>query len=342
MDIIRFIIRRTFHSAFVLFGLSIVIFAISRVVPGDPARMALGYQAPEAVVERLRIRMHYHDPIFVQYFYWIRDASSGDFGESILTRRPVLDDVKQTYPATLELAIYGGLFMIFGAVTLGTISAHNKDSWIDNVVRVFAYLGVVTPPFVFGVIFVLVFGFWLGWLPTIGRSDPVLVLPPKVTGLLTIDSLLVGNMVLFVDAVKHLAGPSIAMAMGGMAQGARLTRSTMSDNMSKDYIAAARALGIHERTILWRFLLKPSLIPTVSILGLDIAAIIGNAFLLEVIYNWPGISRYAIRAMQAKDLNAISGTVLMLGLTFIVFNITVDVIVGILDPRTRLTAQRGE
>lgn len=342
MDIIRFIVRRTLHSVFVLFGLSIVIFLISRVVPGDPARMALGYQAPESVVEQLRVRMHYHDPVYVQYFYWIRDALSGNFGESLLTRRPVLDDIKQNYPATFELAIYGGLFMIFGAITLGTISAHNKDKWIDNVVRIFAYLGVVTPPFVFGVIFVLVFGFWLGWLPTIGRLDPALVPPTRVTGLLTVDTLLAGNLVLFVDAVKHLAGPSIAMAMGGMSQGARLTRSTMSDNLTKDYIAAERALGIRERTILWRFLLKPSLIPTVSILGLDIAAIIGNAFLLEVIYNWPGISRYGVRAMQAKDLNSISGVVIMLGLTFTVLNIIVDVIVGILDPRIRLTAQRGE
>jgi peptide/nickel transport system permease protein len=304
--------------------------------------MALGYQAPESVVEDLRIRMHYHDPLYIQYYYWIRDALSGNFGESLLTRRPVLDDIKQNYPATLELALYGGMFMILGAIILGTISAHNKDKWIDNVVRVFAYLGVVTPPFVFGVIFVLVFGFWLGWLPTIGRLDPSLDPPTRVTGLLTIDTLLAGNLVLFVNAVLHLAGPSIAMALGGMSQGARLTRATMSDNLNKDYIAAERALGIRERTVLWRFLLKPSLIPTVSILGLDIAAIIGNAFLLEVIYNWPGISRYGVRAMQAKDLNAIVGVVLMLGLTFTLVNVVVDVIVGLLDPRIRLTAQRGE
>ncbi|MCL4559529.1 MAG: ABC transporter permease [Chloroflexi bacterium] len=342
MRFLYFFVRRFLHSIFVLLGLSVVIYVISRIVPGDPARMAVGYQAPQWVVNNMREYMHLNDTIPVQFFYWLRSALSGDLGISLLTRRPVIDDIRQVFPATLELALYAGLIMAIGGIMLGTLSAHHKDKWVDNVVRVFAYMGIVTPAFVFGIVFTLVFGFWLNWLPTIGRISPDLTSPPVVTGLMTVDSLLAGKPLIFIDAVKHLLMPSIALAMAGLSQGARITRATMSDNLGKDYIAAERALGIPERQVLWKFLLKPSLIPTVSILGLDIAAAIGNAFLLELIFSWPGVSRYGVRAMLAKDLNAISAVVLILGLAFVVVNICVDLVVGILDPRIRLSAQRNE
>jgi peptide/nickel transport system permease protein len=342
MRFLSFAIRRILHSIFVLLGLSIVIFVIARVVPGDPARMAVGYRAPQWVVDEMREYMHLNEPIPIQYTYWLSNAVSGDLGISLLTRRPVVNDIRNVFPATFELAIFAGLFMSIGGITLGTLSAHYKDSWIDNTIRILAYMGVVTPAFVFGVIFVLVFGFWLKWLPAIGRLSQDIIPPPTITGLMTIDTLLAGNLNAFWDAIKHLILPSISLAMAGLAQSARLTRSTMSDNLFKDYIAAERALGIPERSILWRFLLKPSLIPTVSILGLDFAAVMGNAFLLELIFNWPGLSKYGVTAMLAKDLNAISAVVLILGLVFVTANIIVDLIVGALDPRIRLAVQRAE
>jgi peptide/nickel transport system permease protein len=339
---LNFVVRRTLQSIFVLLGLSIVIFTISRIVPGDPARMAVGYRAPEWVVQNMREYMHLNEPIPVQYIYWVRGALRGDFGQSLVTRRDVGQDIKEFFPATLELALLAGLVMSAGGIALGTLSAHHKDKWVDNGVRIFAYLGVVTPAFVFGVIFLLVFSFWLRWLPATGRLSQHLIPPARVTGLMTVDSLLAGDLVAFGDAVKHLLMPGIALAMAGLAQSARLTRATMSGNLQKDYIAAERALGMPERLILWRFLLKPSLIPTVSILGLDFAATIGNAFLIEMIFQWPGISRYGVNAMLHKDLNAISAVVLVLGLVFVLVNIVVDLTVGFLDPRIRLTAQRSE
>lgn len=342
MKMLSFVFRRTLHSLFVLLGLSIVIFIISRVVPGDPARMAVGYRAPEWVVENMREYMRLNEPLPVQYGYWLRDALRGDFGKSLVTRRLVGEDIKQFFPATFELALFAGIIMAVGGITLGTLSAHHKDRWVDNLVRIFAYMGVVTPAFVFGIIFMLVFGFWLSWLPTLGRLSQDIIPPPVVTGLMTVDTLLAGDFEAFVDALKHLLMPGVALAMAGLAQSARLTRATMSDNLVKDYIAAERALGIPERVILWRFLLKPSLIPTVSILGLDFAATIGNAFLLEVIFHWPGISRYGVSAMLHKDLNAIAAVVLALGLVFVTVNIIVDLTVGALDPRIRLAAQRSE
>ncbi len=342
MTFLSFLIRRAIHSVFVILGLSILIFVISRIMPGDPARMAVGARAPEWVVDNLRQQMHLTEPLYVQYFYWLRDALRGDFGISLVTRRPVAADIKEFFPATLELALFAGIINGAGGIMLGAISAWQKDRLVDNVVRVISYLGVVTPSFIFAILFLLVFGMSLEWMPTMGRLSPEIVKPTTVTGLLTIDSLLGRNLAAFFDAVWHLILPGVALALGGMSQEARITRSTMSDNLTKDYIAAERSLGIPESVIMRSFLLKPSLIPTVSILGLDFAATLGNAFLVELIFNWPGISRYGINAMLRKDLNAISAVILILGVVFILTNIAVDVVVARLDPRIQLGAGRSE
>jgi peptide/nickel transport system permease protein len=331
MKFITFIVRRVLHSIFVLLGLSIVIFIISRIMPGNPARMAVGPRAPQYVIDELSRQMHLDEPLYVQYYYWLRDALHGDLGTSLVTRRPVVDDMKEFFPATLELTLFAGVIMAGGGISLGILSARHKDKWIDNVLRVVSYLGVVTPSFIFAIFFLLLFGMTLEWMPTIGRLSPGVSPPPTITGLTT-----------FLDALWHLILPGVALAMGGLAQESRITRSTMSDNLTKDYVASARSLGIPEGVIMRRFLLKPSLIPTVSILGLDFAGTMGNAFMVEVIFNWPGSSRYGINTMLRKDLNAIAGVVLTMGVVFIVVNILVDIVVGMLDPRIRLAPQRGE
>lgn len=342
MSFLTFLGRRAIHSVFVLLGLSVLIFIIARIMPGDPARMAVGPRAPQWVVDNLRQQMHLDEPLHIQYFYWLRDAMRGDFGISLVTRRPVADDIKEFFPATLELALFAGFINGAGGIFLGAISAWHKDKWVDNVVRVISYLGVVTPSFIFAVLFLLVFGMTLEWMPTMGRLSHEIARPPTVSGLFTIDSLLAGDFRAFLDALWHLILPGVALALGGMSQEARITRSTMADNLTKDYIASERSLGIPESVIMRSFLLKPSLIPTVSILGLDFAATIGNAFLVELIFNWPGISRYGINAMLRKDLNAISAVILVLGVVFILTNITVDIVVARLDPRIQLGAGRSE
>ena len=341
MQTVLFIVRRAAHSIVVLLGLSIVIFVISRILPGDPARIAAGARAPDWVVNNLREQMHLNDPLPVQYVYWLRDAVQGNFGLSLVTRRNVAQDIAEFFPATFELALYAGVIMAVLGISLGAIAARHKDSWIDNVMRVISYLGVVTPSFVWAIIFLLIFGFTLGWLPTLGRLTEGVPAPPRITGLYTVDALLTGRMDVFWDALKHIISPALALAMGSMAQQARITRAAMADNLAKDYIAAMRALGVPERVVMNKFLLRPSLIPTVSILGLDFAATMSNAFLVELIFNWPGISRYGINAMLRKDLNAIAAVILVLGVVFIVANILVDLAVAALDPRIRLSAARG-
>jgi peptide/nickel transport system permease protein len=342
MSMTKFLVRRIIYSIFVLLGLSIVIFIIARIMPGDPARVALGARAPQWVVDRLREHMHLNDSLVVQYGYWLRDAIHGDFGLSLVTQRPVTTDIMEFFPASLELVLFAGLLSAVGGIGLGIVSARYKDTWIDNVVRLFSYTGIVTPSFVFAIFFVLIFGWILNWLPIIGRVSEQVAMPPTITGLVTVDALLAGQFQTFFDAWKHLLLPALALAMGSIAQEARITRSTMADNLSKDYIASARALGVSERDIMNRFLLKPSLIPTVSILGLDIAATFSIAFLVELIFNWPGLARYGMQAMLHKDLNAISAVILVLGAVFIIVNIVVDIIVVQLDPRIRLGGERSE
>jgi peptide/nickel transport system permease protein len=321
--------------------LSVLIFVIARVLPGDPARTALGARAPQWVVDRLREDMHLNDSLHVQYYYWLRDALRGDLGISLVTRRDVAQDIVEFLPASLELVLIAGLITGVAGIGLGMLSARHKDTWVDNMVRVLSYAGVVTPAFVFAILFLLLFGLALEWLPPIGRLSNGVPIPPRLTGLMTVDALLAGQLDTFVDAVKHLLMPAMALAMGSMAQEARITRSTMADNLSKDYIANARALGLSERLVTGRFLLKPSLIPTVSIFGLDFAANLSNAFLVELIFVWPGVSRYGVNAMLRKDLNDISGVILVLGVVFILANIAVDLVVGGLDPRIRLRAARS-
>jgi len=342
MPLLSFVARRLGYSILVLLGLSIVIFVIARIMPGDPARMAVGMMAPQWVVDRLREQMHLNQSLPVQYVFWLRDALHGDFGLSLVTQRPVMNDIVEFFPASLELVLAAGLLAAVGGIGLGVLSARHKDTWIDSVVRVFSYTGVVTPSFVFAILFVLLFGWVLRAFPVIGRLSEQVAAPPVVTGLMTVDSLLAGRLDAFVDALHHLVLPALALAMGSIAQESRITRASMADNLGRDYITAARALGVSERVVMGRFLLKPSLIPTVSILGLDIASLFSIAFLVELIFNWPGLARYGLSAMLHKDLNAISAVILVLGAVFALVNIVVDLIVAGLDPRIRLAATRSQ
>jgi len=342
MSIARFLIKRLVLSVFVLLGLSILIFTISRVLPGDPVRMALGSRAPEWAVENMRREMHLDEPLYKQYVFWLSGAVRGDLGTSLVTRRAVSTDVAEFLPATLELALFAAVIMAVFGVLFGAIAGRFRNTWVDNVIRIFSYIGVVTPSFVFAILFVLLFGYLLRIFPTIGRLSPWILRPPTVTGLMTIDALISGNFAALGDAIHHMILPALSLSLGSLAQQARLARSSISDNLGKDYILSAKGFGIPGRVVMFKYLLKPSLIPTVSIMGLDFAGIVANAFLVELIFNWPGFSRYGINAMLNKDLNAIAAVVMILGLIFIIVNIIVDLVVAWLDPRIRLGAERGK
>jgi peptide/nickel transport system permease protein len=331
-----YLIRRVLLSVLVLLGLSVLIFTIARVIPGDPARIALGPLASRGQIEALREEMYLDRPIHVQYAYYLGGLLRGDFGESLYTHRPVTDDLRDLFPATLELVLYSGLIMVLLGVPLGVLAAYYRNTWVDNAVRLFSLGGVVTPAFVWAILLMLLFAHALAILPVAGQFSASVTTPPQVTGLVTIDSVLDRNPAAYVDFLWHLILPAVSLALAGIAQAARLTRASMVDVASRPYIEAARAFGFAEYRIALKYMLKPSMIPTMTILGLDFAALLGNAFLVEAVFNWPGIARYGVEVILRKDLNAIVAVVMIIGLFFVVINFLIDIAVGYLDPRIRL------
>jgi len=321
----------------VLLGLSVLIFVISRVAPGDPARIALGPRAPESVVQALREKMNLDKPFVVQYFLWLKAALRLDLGDSLQSRRPVIQDIREYLPATLEVVSIAAVWMILFGLLLGVLAAKFTGTWLDGIIRVFSYLGVVAPAFVWSIILMLLFAYVVPIFPSTGRVGLSTPLPKTITGMYTIDYLLAGDFRGFKDAFTHLVLPAIGLTFGGIAQSARITRGTMVENSLKDYILAQRAYGIPERKMLFKYWLKPSLIPTVSVTSLDIASMFGGAFLVEQLYNYPGLARYGMQAVLNKDLNAIAGVAMVLGCVFIVVNIVIDIVVARLDPRVRLS-----
>lgn len=340
--IIKFIVKRLIYFVFVLIGFSILIFIISRAIPGDPARAALGDTVPEWVVENVRKEMHLDKPIYIQYYYWINGAIHGDFGQSLTTKRPVIYDLIQYFPASLELTIFSGALAITLATVFGTISGAYSNTWIDNVIRMIAYFGIVTPSFVFAIFFILIFSYILGVLPTVGRLSADITPPSIITGLITIDSLIEGNFSAFIDAIKHIILPALSLMMSSMASITRIIRASIFDNLQKDYINSARSYGIPEKTIMFKYLLKPSYIPGIALAGATIANLIGNSFLVELIFNWPGLSRYGMSAMLSKDLNSIIAVTLIYATLFSIINLIVDIIVNKLDPRIELGLSKGK
>ena len=335
------ILRKIGTYVFVLLGLSVLIFTISRIAPGDPARIALGARAPEETVQALRVQMNLDRPYYVQYVLWLRDALRLDLGESLQTRLPVSTDIRRLLPATLELVFLAAVWMIFFGLLLGILAAKFTGTWLDGIIRILSYLGVVAPAIVWSIILMLLFAYLIPIFPSTGRLSLGMPPPEMVTGMYTVDFLIAGNFAGFLDALRHLFLPAIGLTFGGIAQGARITRGTMVENGQKDYILAERAYGIPEYKMLTKYWLKPSLIPTVSVTSLDIASMFGGAFLVEQLFNYPGLARYGMQAVLNKDLNAIAGVAMVLGLVFIIVNIIIDFIVSRLDPRVRLQGGSG-
>ena len=336
-----FILKRLGYSAVSLFGLSILIFLIARVLPGDPARLALGPRAPQSAVDALKAALHLNDPIYIQYGYWLEGIFTGDWGIALFTQRNVLLDVQEFLPATIELILAAAILDIIIAVPLGVIAGRWANSVVDNAIRVVSYVGIAIPSFVVAIFLQLIFGYTLYWFPIVGRLSLGVTPPPTITGLYTVDSLLTGNFNAMANAVWHLVLPAFALALGPLAQEARIMRSSVVENLGKDYTLAEVSHGLPETSIM-KYLLKPSMIPTLTIYALDISAQIANAFLVELIFNWPGFSRYGLNAMLSKDLNAIVAVVMVAGVMFVIANILVDIAVGYLDPRIRLQVRTEE
>ena len=331
--LVRLIVRRLIFLVFVLFGLSVITFGLSHVIPGDPARLMAGPRASRAAVEKLREKYGLNDPWLKQYVTYVGNITHGDFGMSFTTRRPVSQDLKRYLPATAELGLCAFVLATAIGIPLGVLSAVKRDKWPDHLARFISISGLALPVFWLAIMAQFVFFGKLGWLPD-GERLPIGVDPPRtITGLYTVDSLLTGNLPLFLLSLKHLALPTVVLAYGSLAVITRMVRGGMLEVLNQDYIRTARAKGISQHAVVLGHALKNALLPTVTSIGLQIGLLLSGAFLVEIVFSWPGIGRYAVDAIQRLDYNATMATTLIIALVFVLLNLVVDIAYLFLDPR---------
>ena len=322
---------RLLQIIFTLVGLSILIFFLARVMPGDPARLALGPEATQEQVEDLRHKLGLDKPLPYQYLEFLKGLFHGKMGISLITKRDVAKDIKERLPATLELIIFAMTFSVLIGVPLGIISALKKDKFLDNFTRVFAFSGVSFPRFWIGIMFQLIFAYALSLLPLTGRISGTP--PTHITGFYTLDSILTLNFSALKDTLLHLALPVLTLSLSPIAQITRLIRANMIEQMRKDYTLTMRVNGLPENLNIYKYMLKNAFTSTLTIIGLLFGWLLGNAFVVETVFAWPGMARYGINSVIRKDFNAVVGVTLVVGITYVIINLIVDILYRYLDPR---------
>jgi peptide/nickel transport system permease protein len=327
------LINRLLWLIFVLFGISLLIFTISHVIPADPARLMVGPHAAPEEVAAIRRQMGLNDPLPVQYLRYVDGLLHGDLGFSFYSRRPVRDDFGDYFPATVELTSAAMVLIILVGIPLGVLCAMYNGRWLDHIARLLCVGGVAMPLFWTGLVFQFLFFRTLGWLPADGRIDPQFSGPRRFTGLYTVDSLVSGNWPLFWNALHHLILPAVALALPSTALIARLTRTTTLEALVTDYVRTARSKGLRRSRVVVVHAVRNALLPTITVLGLQTGYLLSGAFLIEVIFNWPGIGLYTLNAVLATDYNALMSITLAVATIYVLVNLLVDMLYTVLDPR---------
>ena len=333
----RLIARRLAFMVFVLWGVTLVTFVLSRVVPGDPARLLAGPHASPAGVERIRELYGLTDPLITQYAHYMSDLAHANLGYSFATGRGVRGDIAQTLPASLELAAYALLLGFAAGVVVGTASAMRRGTAVDTGGRAFAIFALSLPAFWLALLLQLLLHTRLGWFPLGQRLSASTTPPPRITGFLTVDSLLTFHLRAFVDAVWHLALPVITLAAGVFGLVVRIVRTSVIEALGEDFIRTARAKGLGTWRVIRRHVLRNALLPAVTVLGLEFGYLAGGVFVVEAVFQWPGIGNYAFKAIQASDYSATLGATLVIAAIYVATNLVVDVEYLYLDPRIRYT-----
>ncbi|WP_374441979.1 ABC transporter permease [Stella sp.] len=332
---LTYILRRIGLAGLMLFGLVCLTFVIANIAPSDPAALAAGPDAGRSQIEQLRREYGLDRPLHEQFVRYVSDLARFEFGRSIATGRPVGTDLARYFPATLELCLVAMAVGLLLGVPLGVVSALHKDGPIDHVTRIFAVSGVALPPFWFGLLLQLAFAAWLGWLPTSGRLSVFTEPMEPITGLLLVDSLLAGNGRMFAEAASYIVLPALVLSFPCLAQILRVNRSEMVEALRADYIVSARAHGVRPRRIVVVHALKNAMLPTLAIIGLRWGWMMSSTVLVETVFDWPGTGLYAVSSAIAGDFKPVMGVTLIVGLNFMIANLVVDLLYGVLDPRLR-------
>jgi peptide/nickel transport system permease protein len=331
----HYLVRRLLLIIPTVIGLSILTFAVSHLMPADPAKLAAGPRATPDMVETIRHEYGLDQPLYVQYATYVKDLAQGDWGTSIISQRPVLTDLTDFLPNTVELVLAAMTIAIGLGVPLGVLAATSQNRWPDHLSRFFTISFVSMPSFWFAILLQLVVAFTFSLLPVDGQLPTLQNPPPRVTGMVVLDCLLTGNLPLFWVAFQHLILPAFVQSIGALAIVTRMVRGDMLETLSQDYIRTARAKGLGTLGVILRHALPNALIPTLTLIGLSFGFALGGSVLVETVFDWPGIGLYAVNAALTADFQPIMGVTILIGSIFIVLNLIVDLLYGVLDPRIR-------
>jgi peptide/nickel transport system permease protein len=338
-DLRRFLLQRLGTGVVLLIGITLVAFVVTHLVPGDPAAANLGQRAigDPAAVAAFRHQYGLDRPLPVQYVVYLKNLLHGNLGISEQSHRPVRTDLAEYIPASIELALFAIVLSTVVGVGLGVIAAVYSNRWPDNVIRVISLAGVSMPIFWVALVAFYLLFFKLGWLPGGGRLDPTQNPPTHLTGLFTLDAAVHGQWALFWSALRHLVLPGLVLAIYTVGVLTRFTRASMLEIMGNDYVRAARLKGLPERVVILRHVLRPALVSIITVAGVAFGNLLSGTVLVENIFSWPGVGQYAYHSAINLDLPAIMGVSLFVALVYIVVNLVVDLLYGVIDPRIRLS-----
>lgn len=331
---INYIAKRLLYLIPLLIAISLVVFFMIHLIPGDPAEIMLGEKGTKEDVQRLRAEMGLNKPLHIQYWMYFKNLLHGDLGRSVRNNNKVSAEIHSAFPATIELTVLSMIIASILGIFIGVISAVKQYSWIDNISMVGALIGISMPVFWVGMMLMLIFSWKLGWFPVSGRID-LEVNFNTITQFYLLDSIITGNWIVFKNALSHLILPSLALATIPLAMIARMTRSTTLDVLNKDYVRTARAKGLKEKVVIWKHAFSNALLPVVTIIGLQFGSFIGGAVLTETVFARPGVGRLLIQGIHGRDFPVIQGAVLVIATFFVFINLIVDILYAYLNPKIK-------
>ena len=332
----QYILKRLLLLIPVLIGVTILTFSIAHLVPANPVALALGPRGTPEMAQKLRAKWGLDKPVYVQYLIYVKGLLKGDLGTSLYTNRPVIRDLKEYFPATLELTTVSLLLCLIMGIPLGIIAAVKKDTLVDHITRVFSIIGISMPYYWLGLILLFIFYFKLGIVPGGGRLSPLTPSPEHITGLYILDSLLTGNLETLKDSIMHIITPAFCLSFAIMGVISRMTRSSMLNVLSEDYIKTAEAKGLTRNKVVYQHALRNAILPVITISGVLYGQLMAGTILTEIIFSWPGMGLYTVNSIMHLDFQPVMGFTIVVAIVYVTINLIVDILYVLFDPRIRL------